>query len=56
MNLVTRPPRHALLDDTQTEIWDCHRVYHEDVKHRYSHYDFKDWPIFTGVSLIWEKE
>lgn len=55
VKLVTKSPHYALLDDTQTGIWDCGRVYHDDVKHRYGHYDFDDWPIFTGTSLIWEK-
>jgi len=48
-------PHYALLDDTQTGIWECGKVYHEQVKHEWNHYDFDDWDIFTGTSLIWEK-
>lgn len=50
---VGRPPYYTLLDDTQTGIWECGKVYHEQVKHEWNHYDFEDWDVFTGTSLIW---
>lgn len=52
---VVRPPRYALLDDTTTDVFPCSRVYRDEIKPRFNTYDFEDWRIFTGTSLIWKK-
>jgi len=53
---VCRPPRYILLDDTKEALHESYRVYRDRVCHEYNHYEFEDWPIFVGVSLIWTKK
>jgi hypothetical protein len=52
---LSRPPHYALLDDTKDETHECATIYQEELINRVSHYDFDDWPIFVGVSLIWSQ-
>ena len=54
VRILSRPPHYALLDDTKDEIHECAFVYQEKLVDEVNHYDFGDWPIFVGVSLIWE--
>ncbi|XOA42579.1 MAG: hypothetical protein ACKKMO_02090 [Candidatus Nealsonbacteria bacterium] len=49
-------PHYALLDDTKEEEHECSFVYNKELVKKVSHYDFDDWPIFIGMSLIWEKD
>lgn len=50
---VVKPPRYALLDDTTAYVWECSWVYRDEIKPKCETYDFEDWDIFTGTSLIW---
>ena len=50
---LTVYPHYALLDDTKEEAHECASVYKETVVKEYGHYEFEDWPIFVGASLIW---
>jgi predicted O-methyltransferase YrrM len=52
---VTKPPKHALLDDTTAYVWKASWDYHSHVKPHWETYDFEDWDIFTGTSLIWKE-
>lgn len=52
---VCRAPHYALLDDTKEALHECYRTYREKVRTKYNHYEFEDWPIFVGMSLIWDK-
>jgi hypothetical protein len=50
--LLSRPPHYTLIDDTKDEIHECAIVY-KRLMNEVNHYDFDDWPIFVGMSLIW---
>jgi len=49
-------PHYALLDDTKEEEHECSSIYNKELVGQVNHYDFDDWPIFVGMSLIWEKD
>lgn len=51
--LLTKPPHYMLLDDTKEGAHEVSVVYEKELKPVYNHYDFDDWPIFVGASLIW---
>jgi len=51
---LTKYPHYILLDDTKDEIHESAFVYHNEIIKKFNHYDFEDWPIFVGMSLIWE--
>jgi hypothetical protein len=53
---LSRPPQFALLDDTKDEVHECAGIYQKELVDEVGHYDFEDWPIFVGVSLIWNLE
>jgi len=48
-------PHYALLDDTKEALHETYCTYHEKIQIQYNHYDFEDWPMFVGTSLIWSK-
>ncbi|MEE9166840.1 MAG: class I SAM-dependent methyltransferase [Candidatus Neomarinimicrobiota bacterium] len=50
---LSHSPHYALLDDTKDEIHESFTLYQKDLVRRYEHFDFEDWPIFVGASLIW---
>jgi len=52
---VCRHPHYTLIDDTKEALHESCRVYRDRICHEYNHYEFEDWPIFVGVSLIWDK-
>lgn len=53
---ATKPPKYALLDDTTAYVWKASQDYHDYVKPDWETYDFEDWDIFPGTSLIWKKQ
>ena len=52
---LSNSPHYILLDDTKDEAHESAFVYQGEIKNRFNHYDFEDWPIFVGMSLIWDK-
>lgn len=50
---LSHHPHYALLDDTKDEIHECALVYQRKLVNELNHYDFEDWPIFVGASLVW---
>jgi hypothetical protein len=53
---LTTPPHIILLDDTKEGLHESKQVYEEKIKPNHNSYEFDDWPIFIGCSLIWDKE
>jgi len=53
---LSRYPHYALLDDTKEGFHECSAVYAKSIINEVSHYDFDDWPIFIGSSLIWSPD
>ena len=51
---LTKPPHHLLLDDTKEAVHEVSVLYKNELSAQYSHYDFEDWPVFIGMSLIWD--
>lgn len=51
---VVKPPGYALLDDTTAFVWPCSWVYQDEIKPHFNTYDFEDWRMFPGTSLIWK--
>ncbi len=49
------PPHYMLLDDTKEGLHEVSQLYNDTLVNLYEHYDFENWPVFVGVSLIWEK-
>jgi hypothetical protein len=52
---LSRPPHYALLDDTKDKEHESAFIYQKELIDKFNHYDFEDWPIFIGMSLIWDK-
>lgn len=50
---LTAPPHYMLLDDTKEGVHDVSAVYKDELVNKYNTYDFEDWPVFVGASLIW---
>lgn len=52
---VLRRDGYALLDDTTAYVWPSSQFYHDEIKPVYETYDFEDWPVFPGTSLVWKR-
>lgn len=52
---LTSLPHYMLLDDTKEGVHEVSVVYKDELVSKYSTYDFEDWPVFVGASLIWAK-
>jgi cephalosporin hydroxylase len=52
---LTSPPHYMLLDDTKEGTHQVSVVYRDELLPKYDTYDFEDWPIFVGASLIWKE-
>lgn len=53
---LSASPHYALLDDTKDAVHECCDAFRKRVVPRSSCYDFEDWPIFVGASLVWDYE
>lgn len=51
---VVKSPWYALLDDTTSRAWKCSEDYYNEIKPLWESYDFDDWDVFAGCSLIWK--
>lgn len=49
---VLKEPKLMLLDDTKEPVHECMKIYNEEIKPKYESYDFQDWSVFVGCSLI----
>lgn len=49
------PPFRILIDDTKEELHECAAVYQTRIKTMLKSYDFEDWPVFIGCSLVWKE-
>jgi predicted O-methyltransferase YrrM len=47
-------PKNILIDDTKEPVHECKVVYENEIKksEKYTCYDFEDWDVFVGCSLI----
>lgn len=52
---LTSFPHYMLLDDTKEGTHQVSAMYRDELVSKYNTYDFTDWPIFVGASLIWTK-
>lgn len=51
---LSEHPNYALLDDTKDEAHESCFAYKNKVIKDFKTYEFDDWPIFTGTSLIYK--
>jgi predicted O-methyltransferase YrrM len=52
---LTKPPHYILLEDISEGIHEVSAYFRDDISKQWNHYDFQDWPILSGCSLIWKK-
>lgn len=52
--LMSKHPNYALLDDTKDEAHESCFAYKNKIINEFEHYEFDDWPVFTGTSLIYK--